>query len=261
MSFRTLAFGDLESGIWGAAWELDGRPALAVIGDVGSGRVVTPALTITGAGDQEPWQLTGEGVVLVLSDEGEPSALREGFDQLVSVIGRIELGELQTELETTGRRSSRAPFDPSSFDSIREASAWFGPELGLSVLAARPRGATSHAEDLISGSVFDRGSSLRVVEPRLSTTYDAAGLPIRSGLELWLERQPRGEEEDPDEEPYELRGERVERIPRRAAGEALGSRGDAADASLSMHAELFRWHARDREGAGVYVLARPTAYQ
>jgi hypothetical protein len=257
MSLRTLAFGDLETGIWGALWELGDGQTIAVFGDASAGAATTPAVTLAAAESEGTWTVSGDGVALDAAPEGDASTLSDGFDQLVRVTGGLTLEGRALEVDCVGRRSARQQLEPTAFESIREVSAWFGPELGLSVLAARPRDANSHADDLIAGSVLDQGHPLRVVDPRLSTTYKA-GLPIRSGLELWLERQPTSEDEDedPDAESYELRGEPVEHFPRRAAGEAAGSRGDARDGSLELHAELFRWHSRGREGAGVYLLAR-----
>jgi hypothetical protein len=44
--------------------------------------------------------------------------------------------------------------------------------------------------------------------------------------------------------------------PRRAAGEALGVGVSSRLGELDVRAELFRWHTKELEGAGVYLLAR-----
>jgi hypothetical protein len=127
-------------------------------------------------------------------------------------------------------------------------SAWFGPELGLAVLAARPRAAAGHDRDLITASLFEGGHSLTIEDPRLSTTYAQDGIPARASVELW---QPPDEAETSGaaQEPPESR-------PRRAAGESIGPIASGPAGEIDVQAGLFRWHAEGREGPGVYVLAR-----
>jgi hypothetical protein len=67
-------------------------------------------------------------------------------------------------------------------------------------------------------------------------------------IELWLDQDPE-----------------VEQFPRRAAGEALVTRGASAaeptaasvDGEPEVQAQPLRCHSRGREGAGVYLLVRP----
>jgi hypothetical protein len=65
------------------------------------------------------------------------------------------------------------------------------------------------------------------------------------GLELWLE-QPEDTEEDAHHPPY------------RAAGEATGATVSTAAGSLAVEGRLFRWHWRGNDGAGVYLIVRPS---
>ena len=106
-------------------------------------------------------------------------------------------------------------------------------------IAFRGRKAKSHEGDVVTATVLGPEPSAPVDDPRLSTTYEAGGWPVRAGLELWLGG-------DGDEEQF----------PRRAAGEAAGARAQAAAGGLDIRAEPFRWHSRGREGAGLYMLAR-----
>jgi hypothetical protein len=121
--------------------------------------------------------------------------------------------------------------------SLRDVSAWFEPDAALAVVALRPRRARGHDADVVTGAVIDPEASAAVAEPRFSTTYDGAGAPIRSSLELWL-------------------GQTEDEYPRRAAGEAVGPRASQRDGDFEVQASLFRWHSRAREGAGVYIVAR-----
>lgn len=230
MALRTLTFGDLSSGFWGAAWELgDGQPGLALVQD----GVVQATLTAD-------WRLEGDGVEL----ETSPNCEHEG---LVTVRGRFLIGGVEQAIDCLGRREVLSGLDPTSCDSIRDVSAWFGPEDGISVVAARPAGSRGHEDDVMAAWAFEAGQPVPIEEPRLSTTYDGDGVPIRAGLELWPEVVEEGDEEEP---PVTH--------PIRAAGEAAGAVASTAAGPLTVQARLFRWHARGLEGAGVYVLARVT---
>jgi hypothetical protein len=120
-------------------------------------------------------------------------------------------------------------------------SAWFEPAEGIALLASRPRAAVGHDGDVLGAALFEAGHSIPVADPRLSTTYAPTGLPARVSAELWLG----GDDEEAQE------------YPRRAAGESVGVVARSADTCLDVSAEPFRWHARGREGAGVYLLVRP----
>jgi hypothetical protein len=69
-------------------------------------------------------------------------------------------------------------------------------------------------------------------------------VPWRAGLEIWLEDMV---SED---------GERQPQYPRRLAGETTGERKRVELPGLALEAQLFHWHARGLDGAGVYVHAR-----
>ena len=52
--------------------------------------------------------------------------------------------------------------------------------------AFRPRRAKAPDRDVLTGAVITAEASPPVEDPRLSTTYQAGGWPVRAGLELWL---------------------------------------------------------------------------
>jgi len=227
MAIRTLTFGDLESGTWGAAWQLtDG--SFGLVGDLNA------SLT-------DDWRLVGEGVELEVIADGVRSELEDGFDELVTVQGRIE----ERPVQCLGRRGERRSLELADYESIRDVSAWFAADDGVALLAARPRRSRGHEAELLTVSAFETGRSLPIADPRLSTAYDADGSPSRAGLELWLE-QPDDTEEETHHPPY------------RAAGEAASAPATAATGSFSVEGRLFRWHWRGKDGAGVYVIVRPS---
>lgn len=268
-ALRALAFGDLGGGSWGIAWvpEPMSRVLLAV-GTQSGATIVSAALQATDPAGQ--WRLEGEGVELVLSPSGPPvdSAAAgdeiEGFDQLCAVSGQFTHDGDQRPVECLGWRSERSGhLDAGRLASFRQVSAWFEPDEGLALLALRPRRSRGQESDLIAAAVLGAEHPGPVVDPRLSTTYTASGLPSRAGLELWLqdgsdaasdvehERVPGGAEREANGGPTEPDSSQY---PHRAAGEALGPHADWKVTEFDLHAELFRWHNRGRDGAGVYLL-------
>jgi hypothetical protein len=248
MILRTLAFGDVELDIWGSAWALgDGGPRFTAVGARGTAAALDPPARLE-ISDDKSWWLASDEVELETVPEGEAAIISEGFDQLVRVRGRLRAGRSDYEIDCLGSRAARDGVELSALDSIRGVSAWFGPDLGLTVLSARPRGAAGHDHDRITASLFEQGRSLTVDEPRFSTTYAAGGVPARASVELWLE---------PDEADATAAGEeQPETRPRRAAGESIGPGATRSDGQLDARASLFRWHAEGRVGPGVYMLAR-----
>ena len=227
---RMLAFGDADSRVWGVAW----RGLVCVgAGETSQRR----AARLEGAEETADWRLLGEGVELTASPVADAVVQAEGFDQLCRIHGSFELEGAVHTVHSLGRRGARADGRLDSSESVRDVCAWFEPDAGLALVAARPQGADGQEADLLVAAVLDLDGAAAVADPRLSTTYGAAGRPARAGLELWLSD---GENE----------------FPVRAAGEALGASVAASEDDLEVRAELFRWHSRGREGAGVYLLAQ-----
>jgi hypothetical protein len=244
---RSLAFGDLAWTVWGAAWIPSGDgSALATVGGDGVAPVVS-SLRFSVAEDGGEWRLEGAGFALTASPAGEMVDVQDqeegivGFDQLCRVTGRFEQGGGEHEVDCLGLRSSRSGgFDLAKLESVRAVSTWFEPDEGFSLIAFRGRKAKHHDSDVVTATVLGPEPSAPVEDPRLSTTYDAGGWPVRAGVELWLAAE----------------GEDEQQFPRRASGEAAGARTEAAAGELDLRAEPFRWHSRGREGAGMYILAR-----
>jgi hypothetical protein len=237
---RVVAFGDLESGLWGAAWL---PPDGAGEGAVGVGSDVGPRpLTLTGQDLSAPWRLRGEGIELEwegLSNAvwRDSSAPEKGFDQLCRVTGTVETGLSARGLPSLGWRTAFP--DPVKVSSLRLLAAWFEAGDGFALLALRPAKARGQEQDVVVAAEFDQHRATSVTDPRLSTTYSASGEPMRAGVEVWIEAA------EDSEQLY----------PRRAIGEATQSpvRWEVGD--LAVEAQPFRWHSTGHEGAGIYLLS------
>jgi hypothetical protein len=215
-SLRTLAFGDPERKVWGAAWSSGGNE----------------------------WRLGAEQTELTVSPIGEPVAAHdlenriEGHHQLCRITqsrggeDTVDCLGVQSWFSTTA--------ELERFESIRAVSTWFEPDEALILTAFRAQKAKAHDADAIAAAVLGPDGPKAVEDPRLSTTYEAGGWPVRAGLELWLP----AESED------------AHQFPRRASGEATGERTEVSADGLEIRAEPFRWHSRGRDGAGMYILAR-----
>jgi len=251
MTVRTVAFGEVEVGIWGCAWDLgDGRPGFTAVGAGGEAAVLDRPSRIELSDDEAgTWWLASDDLELESVPEAGVATLPDGFDQLIRIRGRLRAGGVDYEVDCLGTRASRAEIELSRLESIRVVSAWFGPDLGLAVVSSRPRGGAGHDQDLITASLFEQGIPVKIEDPRLSTTYTEGGIPVRASVEVWLE---------PDESDATAAGqEPAEPRPRRMAGESIGPVASRSDGQLEVLAAPFRWHAEGREGAGVYVLTQP----
>ena len=243
-ALRTLAFGD--GSVWGASWSADSAGAALTALGTGSETTVVPDVRVSdgeSGSDGVEWRLEAQGVALVAAPVGElvdVQASQDGLagsEQLCRVTGAFG----SDQVDCLGVRSWWSDdVAPARFESIRVVSVWFDPDEAFALTAFRPRKAKHHDADLLAAVVIAPDASGAVEDPRLSTTYDADGWPARAGLELWL----------PGEEPER-------QYPRRASGEAVGPRAQAVAGDLELQAEPFRWHSRGREGAGMYLLARP----
>jgi hypothetical protein len=252
-TIRTLAFAAPDGSSWGTAWLPCDQASAALAYRIGTRAGVADTRLEAAAAD-EPWRVQGAGVSLVFTPAGATGHGRgaetgiDSMDQLCAVDGRLELDEDASEISCTGWRSTLGgDVDLSAIDSFRHASAWFDPTHGLSLLALRPRKARGQDADLMAASLLEREPTPHVADPRLSTTYDAAGLPARVGLELWLESESSDEEPEEDSE---------HQFPRRAAGESIGPGVDWELAGFKLHAVLLRWHSQGDDGAGVYLLGQ-----
>lgn len=236
---RTLAFGDVDGGLWGAA--ISGPEPVVAFGDAVSSGVQPASWTPDGRG----WRLTGDGFDLHVEPSGEdaeqPAAADEteavsGFQELCHVEGTVTLGDGVRSVQCVGTRCVIEGVDAGSLGSARAVSGWFGDDDAFMLLALRAVGGVGQEADLVAATLFDPEGWVPVSDPRLSTTYTDTGLPARANLELWV-------------------GEGDNEFPRRAAGEASGPGAAAETDGLALRVIPLRCHSRGREGTGVYVLA------
>jgi len=227
------------------------RGALPVDAGAGFERLELPGLaatveeplqrwTVTFAGDEEGFSLTFEAVgpPATLGEE-EPAALAggmTGYEQLCLVHGTVRAGGRSRELRCLGQRGHLwGEPDWERIETTRTLSAWLDDGTGVALTAVRPAGAADHASEATWATLLGAAGSLRVDEPRLSTTYDEAGRQRRAGLELWV-----GEEDA---------------YPRRGSGELLcGSTLELGQ--LRLDCAFFGWHMDGRRGIGRYDLLR-----
>lgn len=240
---RTVTFGTLDGGPWGAAW-CSGSPLILLAPAPDQPLRAIPDATIEGSSPLDEWRLAGDGLALVARGEGAPGQIDAdpdypAFDQLCRVEGSGSIDGAEVAVDCLGVRSARHDVDLAASDSIRWVATWFDPDEAIALVAVRPRKSKGHARDDVSASVLAAGEATVVPDPRLSTTYAADGTPASAGFELWLDN------------------EEGQQYPRRAAGESVASGTKVAHPGLELTAELFRWHSRGRDGAGVYLLARP----
>jgi hypothetical protein len=249
---RALSFGDVEGGLWGAAFHA-GVPAIVFA----AGGVIASAGgedAISWTPDGRGWRLAGAGFDLHVVPGGEapaeaadPERDREisGFEELCRVRGTISPGGVETEIDCVGTRSVVDGVDDHRLSSARAVSSWFADDNGLAVLSLRPGaeagrggrgGRASHETDLVAGTLFYPEGWVAVEDPRLSTTYAGSGVPLRANLELWV-------------------GDADSEFPRRAAGEATGEGAAISVPGLELRVVPLRCHSRGLEGSGVYVLA------
>ncbi|MDE3132459.1 MAG: hypothetical protein KGL15_00165 [Acidobacteriota bacterium] len=180
------------------------------------------------------WTVTAAGCALRIG-RAAPDSATDGAEAALEpcrVSGSATIDGAELELDVGGVRAPALSGD--GWESLRLFAAWFGGGHELAVLSSRPKGAKGHDRDSLAAVARGEEQPL-VVDPRLSTTYDTAGVPLRVGLELWLGADADGE-----------------LAPRRVAGLATGSR--VARDGLSAHA--FECVSRGEPGAGIYLLLR-----
>jgi hypothetical protein len=159
-----------------------------------------------------------------------------GYEQLCRVHGTVRADGTEREVRCLGQRG-HAWGDPDwdRIESTRTLAAWLEDGSGILLTAVRPAGAGDHERDATWAAVVGPGGTLRVDEPRLSTTYDEAGRQRSAGLELWV-----GEEDA---------------YPRRASGEVVcGSTLELGQ--LRLDCAFVRWHMEGHSGIGRYDVLR-----
>ena len=192
------------------------------------------------AGDEHGFELTfdaaGPPAELEPSEPAARAGGMSGYEQLCHVHGTASAGGRTREIRCLGQRGHRwGEPDWERIDSTRTLAAWLDDGSGVVLTAVRPAGASGHEHEATWAALLGAAGSLRVDEPRLSTTYDEAGRQRRAGLELWV-----GEDDG---------------YPRRATGEVVcGSTLELGQ--LRLDCAFLRWHIEGRTGIGRYDVLR-----
>jgi hypothetical protein len=168
-------------------------------------------------------------------DPSEPLARAggmAGYEQLCRVQGTVR----GREVRCLGQRGHTwGEPDWERIDSTRTLAAWLDDGSGVVLSAVRPAGAAGHETEATWAALLGAAGSLRVDDPRLSTTYDDEGRQRRASLELWV-----GEDDA---------------YPRHAVGEVVcGSTLDLG--RLRLDCAFLRWRMDGRSGVGRYDLLR-----
>ncbi|MGA2009058.1 MAG: hypothetical protein ABSH51_00790 [Solirubrobacteraceae bacterium] len=238
-----LSFGDVDGRIWGGA--IDAGLPMAVFGAGGDTVTVSGADALEWIPDGQGWRLRGGGFDLHMEPEGDeltrdpapdPGMTVSGVEELCRVTGRLTAGGDEHAVDCIGARWVLDGVDAAALGSLRAVAGWFAPDNALALISLRDRRGTGQESDLIAATLFDPEGWLPVRDPRLSTTYTQAGLPLRANLELWV-------------------GDEDNEFPRRAAAEAAGDGATVSAERRALRVAPLRCHSRGLEGAGVYVLA------
>jgi len=157
-----------------------------------------------------------------------------GYEQLCGVEGTVRAGGREHRVRCLGQRGHGwGEPDWSRIEVARTLAAWPVDGFGFALSSVRAQGA-AHSDEQVWAALLDEQGSVRVEDPRVSTTYDGEGRQRRAGLELWL---------DGDEHPH------------RGSGEVLcGSTLDLGQ--LRLDCAFFRWRIDGESGVGRYDVLR-----
>ncbi len=261
MTVRTLAFGDLDTGLWGVAGS----------STAGAAASFADTFELDPGAPGEDSLVAAAGLELRFCPASAPApflpsaASIDGTLELCEVRGAVHADGVEREVACFGARAELT-LPTGDLSSARLATGWFGEQLGFTLVSLRPSRARGHEHDLVACAFVDDGHPLEIDDPRLSTTYTDSGLPLRAGLELWpVEQEPEQQApadaagDDSDHDDNSGHGDENDRpapyYPRRVAGESARDASVLALPTVAVRAELFRWRTRGREGAGVYALA------
>ncbi len=166
----------------------------------------------------------------------EPAACA-GYVQLCHVHGTARTGGREHEVRGVGQRAHAwGERDWERIGSTRILAAWLDDGTGVTAVAIRPAGASDHGDETTWATLLGAAGSLRVDDPRLSTTYDDEGRQRRANLELWVGAD--------------------DTYPRRVTGEVVcGSTLDLG--SVRFDCAFMRWRMNGRSGVGRYDVLRP----
>lgn len=158
-------------------------------------------------------------------------------------VGRIKgaavVGGRELQVDARAQRSHQwGPSPWGAADRWRSVAVWVDEGPTLAVWTVVPSGAGEHDREAVAALVADGDPPRAVVveDPRISTTYDGKGRPLRAGLELWVGG------EDP--------------VARRAAGELIVA-GEIELGSSRQSWSFLDWHMDGRGGAGALAVVAP----
>jgi len=119
---------------------------------------------------------------------GVPASDEERQLQRVSVHGELQLPSGPLAVEGTGQLTLSRQAAPGAAAVTRDLAVWVADRLTLDLSATRERAGDGIDTERLQAVVIghDPPSVQAIEEPRLSTTYDAEGRPLRVGMELWL---------------------------------------------------------------------------
>src|SRR5581483_7257514 len=166
-TMRTLAFGELELGVWGLVW----NQQLAVVSAARAPLVLS----------FESDRIDSDGVALERIVESECTISYEDEDgdaphppvtaRLCRLSGSIEIAGRARSVELPGIELEHHVPAITELDSLRVVLAWFGADDALAVSAARPDRASGQDRDTVTAAMFEPDGPLAIDEARLSTTY------------------------------------------------------------------------------------------
>jgi hypothetical protein len=235
-SLPVVLFGDFDADIWGVI--LGGPdPEIAVAGLTDADVVFTAAdLDLA---DDEVWTLNADGAALRIEQADASTSTPKSEHELTPcrVSGAANVAGVEREFDVAGVRLHNLSLERA--ESLRLFAGWFPGSHEVALLASRPKGTRGHDQDELSVIAIGEEHPV-VLDPRLSTTYDKQGDPLRVGIELWLV-------DDPDTE---------EQFSRRVAGAATGSRVAESKRTPALGVHALECISRGERGAGVYLLAQ-----
>ena len=235
----SVAFGDPNAGVYGLVRTSD-ESAMAIVFAGDEPAAVRPdGARIETVEPLRRWRATVDGASELDVEALAPAAQlsvggMDGYDQLCRVRGTVQ-GRRVDCLGQRGHAWGHA--DWSKLELARTVTAWLDEGTAVTLSAVRPTSAKHHADEAIAASVILDGAQVAVIEPRLSTTYDADGRHVHAGLELWVV--------DGDGE-----------YPHRAAGSVRCGATVAMAGDLRLDCAFFAWHMEGRAGVGRYDIVR-----
>ncbi len=224
----TIGFADASAQIQGVAIAGVGT-LLALEGQL---TAAPPPQVAAPEDDAGAWKVSSpNSFELSLEPLGPAAALAHGVSiRLCRAMGTV--GSQQLDGLASLSREPAA----DAFALERRVAIFFDAQLGFALAARRPRGAGGHGEEQLEAIAF-RGEPLEAASieiPRLSTTYDADGVPTHAGIELW----------ETDEAELALR----------IGGEVLAHGELAHPGGARTRVSFVAWHHDGRHGIGSYEI-------